>query len=220
MNMSNSEVILWLGAGTVSYLVGAVPTGLLTGLAKGVDIRKIGSGNIGATNVLRALGKGWGLFTLVIDALKGLVPVLLFPLVAEKITGRVQASELSLLCGALAIMGHNWPVYLRFKGGKGVATSTGALVGLAPWCALAGFGVWLIVFLSTRYVSLASISAAVAICVLAWVTTMKDGFVLPLVLTLLAIILIWKHRENIGRLLRGNENRIELRKKKGLEGTP
>jgi glycerol-3-phosphate acyltransferase PlsY len=120
----------------------------------------------------------------------------------------------------LAVMGHNWPVYLGFKGGKGVATSTGALVGLAPWCALAGFGVWLLVFLSTRYVSLASISAAVAICVLAWVTTMKDGFVLPLVLTLLAIILIWKHRENIGRLLRGNENRIELRKKKGLEGTP
>lgn len=218
--MSNSEVIVWLGAGTVSYLVGAVPTGLLTGLAKGVDIRKIGSGNIGATNVLRALGKGWGLFTLVIDALKGLVPVLLFPMVAEKITGRVQTSELSLLCGVLAVMGHNWPVYLGFKGGKGVATSTGALVGLAPWCALAGFGVWLLVFLSTRYVSLASISAAVAICVLAWVTTMKDGFVLPLVLTLLAIILIWKHRENIGRLLRGNENRIELRKKKGLEGTP
>lgn len=220
MNMSNSEVIIWLVAGTLSYLVGAVPTGLLTGLAKGVDIRKIGSGNIGATNVLRALGKGWGLFTLVIDALKGLVPVLLFPMVAEKITGRVQTSELSLLCGVLAVMGHNWPVYLGFKGGKGVATSTGALVGLAPWCALAGFGVWLLVFLSTRYVSLASISAAVAICVLAWVTTMKDGFVLPLVLTLLAIILIWKHRENIGRLLRGNENRIELRKKKGLEGTP
>ncbi len=218
--MSNSGVIIWLVAGTLSYLVGAVPTGLLTGLAKGVDIRKIGSGNIGATNVLRALGKGWGLFTLVIDALKGLVPVLLFPMVAEKITGRVQTSELSLLCGVLAVMGHNWPVYLGFKGGKGVATSTGALVGLAPWCALAGFGVWLFVFLSTRYVSLASISAAVAICVLAWVTTMKDGSVLPLVLTLLAIILIWKHRENIGRLLRGNENRIELRKKKGLEGTP
>ena len=197
-----------------------MPTGLLAGLANGVDIRKVGSGNIGATNVFRALGKGWGLFTLAIDALKGLAPVLLFPAVAEKVTGQEPASELALLCGALAIVGHNWPAYLRFKGGKGVATSSGVLVALAPWCALAGLGVWLLVFLPTRYVSLASISAAVAICVLAWATMTKDGFVLPLVLTLLAVVLVWKHRENIKRLIHGTENKIELRKKREAGDVP
>ncbi len=220
------ECLPWVIVGIGSYLLGSVPTGLLVTRAKGIDIRKVGSGNIGATNVFRALGKWWGGVTLFADALKGFVPAFVFPLLVKQflwgsgvgaqstVESTALGTHLALMCSALAVAGHNWPIYLRFKGGKGVATSAGALIGLAPWAALAGFGAWLVVFIISRYVSLASISAALVIAVTAWFKYRDSGLAMPATLTGLALVLVWRHRGNIGRLLRGEENKIERRNRK------
>ncbi|MEI6218735.1 MAG: glycerol-3-phosphate 1-O-acyltransferase PlsY [bacterium] len=197
-----------------SYLLGSVPTAFLVAKAHGIDIRTVGSGNVGATNVFRALGKWWGLLTFFSDLMKGFIPGMVFPLIAGRWLGYDgKATYLGLVCAALAIAGHNWPIYLHFKGGKGVATSAGALMGVAPIAGAIGLGAWLLVFLPTRYVSLASIVAALAISISAWILYLDKGPVLPGVLTVLAGILIIRHHANIGRLLSGTENRIEFRKK-------
>lgn len=199
---------------TLSYLLGALPTAFLVAKAHGIDIRTVGSGNVGATNVFRALGKWWGLLTFTSDFLKGFIPALVFPLIGKHWLGyEGQSVYLGLVCSALAIAGHNWPAYLHFKGGKGVATSAGALLGLAPLAGVVGLGAWLLVFLLTRYVSLASIIAALAITISAWILYLDQGPVLPGVLTVLAGILILRHHSNIKRLMLGTENRIEFRKK-------
>jgi glycerol-3-phosphate acyltransferase PlsY len=148
-----------------AYLLGAVPFGLLMGKLKGIDIRQHGSGNIGATNVLRVLGKPLGITTFVLDAIKGFVPAFFF----HTWFGATMDREiLSVLCGAAAILGHNFPVFLGFKGGKGIATSAGVLIGIAPLAALAGVITWAVVFFASRYVSLASIVAAVAVIAAGW----------------------------------------------------
>lgn len=214
------QIGFWMVFSISAYLVGGLPTAFLVAKAHGIDIRNVGSGNVGATNVFRALGKWWGLFTFGIDALKGFIPALVFPLIANTWLGYSGRKEyLGLLCAALAIAGHNWPVYLRFKGGKGVATSTGALLGLAPLAGAIGLGTWLLVFLPTRYVSLASVTAALAVSASAWVFCLDNGPVLPGVLTLLAGILILRHRNNLGRLLKGTENRIEFHKATAQEAS-
>ena len=197
-----------------SYLLGSLPTAFLVAKAHGIDIRTVGSGNVGATNVFRALGKWWGLLTFAADVMKGFIPAMVFPLMACRCWGyEGEAVYLGLVCAALAIAGHNWPIFLGFKGGKGVATSAGALMGVAPVAGAIGLGAWLLVFLPTRYVSLASIVAALAISISAWILYLDQGPVLPGVLTVLAGILILRHHANIGRLLHGTENRIEFRKK-------
>lgn len=185
----------------VAYLLGAVPFGLLVARSKGVDIRKQGSGNIGATNVLRVIGKGWGIFTLVLDALKGFVPAYFFPII-----GQVDA-EWGVLFGVAAILGHTFPVYLGFRGGKGVATSAGMLLGTAPAAVGVGFVCWVVVMLLSRYVSLASIVAALATAATVWVLGDKP-LAVRVVLTLLALLVVWLHRANIKRLLNGTENRF------------
>jgi glycerol-3-phosphate acyltransferase PlsY len=204
-----NTVLIWVACFLAAYLVGAIPTGFLIARAKGVDIRRVGSGNIGATNVFRALGKGWGVTTLALDMLKGFVPVHFFPPLAASVSGIEAGRELALVCAAAAVAGHNWPVYLRFKGGKGVATSTGVLIAMAPKALAAGLVVWLIVFAARRYVSLASIFAAVTVCAASWFFYLKYGLLLPSAFTILAAGLIWRHRGNISRLLAGTENRIE-----------
>ena len=119
--------------GVASYLLGAIPNAYLIGRLNGVDIRRVGSGNIGATNVFRAVGKGWGIVTFLADALKGFVPAFVFPLIIKELAHAPAANPaLALVFAGLAIVGHNWPVYLGFKGGKGVATSAGAILGIAP----------------------------------------------------------------------------------------
>ncbi len=189
----------------IAYLLGAVPFGLLVARTKGVDIRKEGSGNIGATNVLRVIGKGWGIFTLVLDALKGFIPAFFFP-----ILGKVE-SEWGVLFGLAAILGHTFPVYLKFKGGKGVATSAGMLLGTAPAAVGIGFACWVVTLVLTRYVSLASIVAAIATAVAVWIQGDK-ALVVNLALTLLAVLVVWLHRANIKRLLNGTENRFGKKK--------
>lgn len=216
----------WVACGITSYLLGAMPTGFLVGRARGIDVRRVGSGNTGATNVFRTVGKPWGVLTLIIDALKGFVPAFAFPLLAAHLgwlsayQGGLHDSslqDLGLVCAACAIAGHNWPVYLRFRGGKGVATSAGALIGLAPMTALIGLAVWAIIFGIWRYVSLASMLAALTISVVTWIKYPGQGLILPIAFTVLCTVLIWRHRANIQRLLQGKENRIGRKKQKTEE---
>ena len=188
----------------IAYLFGAVPFGLLVAKLNGVDIRSKGSGNIGATNVLRVIGKGWGIFTLILDALKGFIPAFFFPGLANL------GSEWGVLFGMAAIIGHTFPVYLKFKGGKGVATSAGMLLGVAPAAVGIGLVFWIICMAIWRYVSLASIVASVAIAASVWV--LDKGWVVNIALTILAALIIWLHRANIGRLLNGTENRFGKKK--------
>ena len=188
----------------IAYLLGAVPFGLLVAKLHGVDIRSKGSGNIGATNVLRVIGKGWGIFTLVLDALKGFIPAFIFPRLENL------DSEWGVLFGLAAIIGHTFPVYLKFKGGKGVATSAGMLVGVALLPVGVGLLCWIICMAIWRYVSLASIAASIAIAVTVWVV--DKGVVVNIALTVLSALIIWLHRANIKRLFNGTENRFGKKK--------
>lgn len=191
----------------VAYLFGAIPFGLLVAKSKGVDIRSQGSGNIGATNVLRVIGKGWGVFTLVLDALKGFIPAFYFPMLAKL------DPEWGVLFGLAAIMGHSFPVYLKFKGGKGVATSAGMLLGVAPLAVGIGIGVWIVCMVVWRYVSLASLAAAATIAVAVWIVEDK-GLIVNSALTALGVMVIWLHRANMKRLLNGTESRMGKKKEK------
>ena len=163
-----TTAMIYSVCGILAYLLGAIPFGLLIARANGVDIRAIGSGNIGATNVFRAVGKGWGLLAFACDALKGFIPASVFPLLAKTLGAFDGDAVLPLVCACLAVAGHNWPVYLRFKGGKGVATSVGALIGLAPAAAGVGLLTWALVFVATRYVSVASIAATIMVAGAVW----------------------------------------------------
>lgn len=206
-------------AALIAYLIGSIPFGFLMAKSKGVDIRTVGSGNIGATNVFRALGKSLGITTFVLDIGKGTLAVTLLPLAlaAWPIAGE---TVLQLLCAIAVVAGHNWPVWLKFKGGKGVATSAGVMIGLAPLGVLIAFGVWLVVLLISRYVSLSSIAAAVALAITAWLLYRADGWLLPGALSFLAAVVILRHKSNIARLMAGTENRFDFKKKKKIEKTP
>lgn len=209
--MSNTLLLLLMP--TVSYLLGSIPNGLLLSRLKGIDIRKHGSGNIGATNVFRSVSKSLGLLTFFLDFLKGLIPALFFPFVMTTVSGSPSPVWLGIACGCCAIAGHNWPIYLRFKGGKGVATSAGVLLGIAPAAVGVGILCWIVLFVTTRYVSVASIAAALSIALFAWWKYVSDGLLLPVTLTMLAALVIWRHRGNIERLMKGEENRFDFRKK-------
>jgi glycerol-3-phosphate acyltransferase PlsY len=187
-----------------AYLFGAVPFGLLVAKAKGIDIRQQGSGNIGATNVFRCVGKGWGIFTFMLDALKGFIPAFVFPLIGSL------SGEWGVLFGMAAILGHSFPVYLEFKGGKGVATSAGMLVGIAPLAVGIGFICWVICMVASRYVSLSSILAAGAVAITVWIQ--DKGLIVNIALTVLAALVVWLHRANIQRLLNGTESRFGKKK--------
>ena len=182
-----------------SYLLGSIPTGLLLSKAVGVDIRATGSGNIGATNVYRTLGRRIGLLTLLGDCLKGLVPVL-----AARCLG---VSGIWLMAtGLAAFLGHVYTVFLRFKGGKGVATALGVFLGVAPLAVLLCIAVFALVLVKWRYVSLASISAAAAMPFVVVLVDRKPPIIAMTIL--IAALVIWKHRDNIGRIKSGTENRF------------
>jgi len=190
-----------------AYLLGSIPTGYLVARARGVDIRSAGSGNIGATNALRVLGKGWGMLVLLADFAKGLAACLVVPagmiLLLNLSSVDRSTAALGLVAAVCTVLGHNFPVWLRFKGGKGIATTAGALAALVPWALLIGLAVWIILFAATRYVSLGSLAAAVAIPVATWFTT--SNRTLTCVTTALGVMAIFKHRSNIQRLLAGTE---------------
>ncbi len=204
--MTTSDII----AIAASYLLGAVPFGLLVGKLKGIDIRQHGSGNIGATNVLRVLGKPLGITTFVLDALKGFVPAFFF---YRWFGATMDPQVIKVICGAAAILGHNFPVFLGFKGGKGIATSAGVLIGIAPLAALAGVVAWVVVFFTSRYVSLASIIAALAVIAAGWWFYRGGHITLPVVLTVLGLLAILRHKANIQRLMNGTENRFVKKNK-------
>lgn len=189
----------------VAYFFGAVPFGLLVAKSKGVDIRQQGSGNIGATNVFRVLGKGLGIFTFLLDALKGFIPAFVFPMI-----GNVEPVY-GVLFGLAAIVGHSFPIYLKFKGGKGVATSAGMLLGVAPLAVGIAFVIWVISLLISRYVSLASILAAITVSIVVWIQGDK-GLVVNIALTAMSALVVWLHRANIKRLMNGTENRFGKKK--------
>jgi len=200
----------------LAYLLGSIPFGLIVARSRGIDIRTVGSGNIGATNVLRSVGKSWGILTLFLDALKGLIPALCFPLLA-KATGESFAINnpdiLKVICGCVAVLGHNFPIFLKFKGGKGVATTAGALIGIAPAALGLGLLAFILAFTITRMVSMGSIMAAATIPVAAWLLYLDQGLLIPIVLTILGLLAIWRHRSNIVRIYKGQENRIKFGKK-------
>jgi glycerol-3-phosphate acyltransferase PlsY len=188
-----------------SYVIGSIPFGLLLAKTKGVDIRTIGSGNIGATNVLRCLGKAMGIACFVLDVLKGYLPAAFFP-----ILGKIDPA-FGILFGTAAIIGHNFPVFLKFKGGKGVATSAGVLLGVAPMAVVIGLLTWVIVFYTSGYVSLGSIIAALVVILTGW--TAGYDPVIATALTLLGGLTIYRHRANIQRLKNGTENKFQRKKK-------
>jgi glycerol-3-phosphate acyltransferase PlsY len=194
----------------VGYLLGSIPTGFLVAKARGIDIRTVGSGNIGATNVVRSLGKSAGVFVFLADALKGWLAVVAVSAVVSsglKLPNDPATQEWLRICaGFSAILGHNYTCWLYFKGGKGVATSAGVLLALMPWGLVIIFGIWVVVVGATRFVSLASICAASALPLAAWVNRESPRMVL--VTTAMAALAVFKHRANIKRLLNGTENRM------------
>ncbi len=189
----------------LAYLIGSIPFGLLIAKTQGKDIRTMGSGNIGATNVLRCLGKPLGITCFVLDVLKGYFPAAFFP-----ILGLIDPN-FGILFGSAAILGHNFPVFLKFKGGKGVATSAGVLLGVAPLAVTIGLLTWAVVFYTSGYVSLGSIVAALVVILTGWTT--GYGPVIATALTLLGALTIWRHRTNIQRLIAGTEHKFQRKKK-------
>lgn len=187
----------------LSYLLGATPTSYWVGRAfHGLDLREHGSGNLGATNVFRVLGWKSAVPVVIVDVAKGWLPVVVF----ADLAGADFAWTLAF--GTAAIVGHMFSLWVGFKGGKGMATSAGVFLGLAPWAVLAGLVVWLGLTLPTGYVSLGSIGAAFALPFLIAFTPHRGGTGLVWFATALAVFVIWKHRSNIGRLVRGEENRF------------
>lgn len=189
------------------YLFGSIPFGLvLTRLAGLGDIRDIGSGSIGATNVLRTGNKGLAAATLLLDSGKGAIAVVVAMLVA----GTTMGPTVGILAGVAAVFGHNFPVWLRFRGGKGVATSFGVLIAIAPLVALGAGLVWLLVAVVTRYSSAAALTACIAAPILAWYLGLPDVTVACAVLAALGWI---RHHQNIGRLITGQESKISFKRK-------
>ena len=193
------ELVLWiLGA----YLVGGVPFGFLIGKMRGVDVRTVGSKNIGATNVYRTVGHKWGLLAFLCDFLKGFLPTFA--------ATRLLEADWPVAVGLACVVGHTLTPYMKFKGGKGVATAFGMLMALIPALVGAAFALFVVTVWISHYISLGSCLAAAFLGVMIWIPTPLAHVRLPLqvVMTLLAVFVIWKHRANIARLKAGTENKI------------
>ncbi|MEG6521084.1 glycerol-3-phosphate 1-O-acyltransferase PlsY [Desulfotomaculum sp. 1211_IL3151] len=187
-----------------AYLIGSIPFGfLLARFWKGIDIRQHGSGNIGTTNVWRTLGKVPGIIVLIFDMLKGISAVLL--------AKQLENTDIHVMAAALAVMaGHSWPLWLKFKGGKIIATGAGAILALAPIPLLLAFLVWLTTVAISRYVSLGSILGAISLPI--WVALFNQNKNYLIFSIVVACFAVWKHSANIGRILKGTEFKIERKK--------
>jgi glycerol-3-phosphate acyltransferase PlsY len=204
----------------IAYVLGSVPFGLIIGLSRGIDPRQAGSGNIGATNVGRLLGGKFFAIVFTLDCLKGLLPTLAASWVVQRSTAAVDWSIylIWLLVGFAAIAGHMFSIFLKFKGGKGVATSAGVMLGVFPYYTLAAgvvLIIWAICFLATRTVSLSSMIGAVLFPIVYTAMTLVRGqpvlgqrWPLLAFAVLVAVMVVWKHRGNIKRLLAGTEPRV------------
>ena len=216
-------MISWLVALVVAYAIGGIPFGLLLGFARGIDIREHGSGNIGATNTVRVLGKRVGLLAIVVDVLKGAVPVLVWGFIISAASRPdLPAGEAFkwLGIGVATVLGHIFPIYLRFRGGKGVATGFGMFVGYWPWvtpAAVSALLIWIVCLKATRYVSVSSIAAACALplAILGFAlspwpaqTSLGGAWPFALVGALIAVLVVVKHRSNLIRLREGTEPKV------------
>jgi acyl phosphate:glycerol-3-phosphate acyltransferase len=219
-------VLAYIVVAVAAYLLGSIPTGFLVAKARGIDIQKSGSGNIGATNAMRVLGKPAGIFVMFMDALKGyvacaLIPPLIWNWLNENLSlyfilgiphsFQDQLIEfqvrLYVIAGIFAVLGHNYPCWLRFKGGKGIATTAGVYLALAPWAVLVALVIFILAVLMTKYVSVGSIAAAIALPATVWIMTPHNLF-LGIVTTALSALAIYKHKSNIQRLMAGTESRL------------
>ena len=190
-----------------SYLLGAIPTSFLAGkLFRGIDLRQHGSGNLGATNLYRTLGARYAVPVGLFDMAKGAVPVML---IAPLASG---SRYFAILCGIMAVVGHVFSVFVRFRGGKGVATASGVMLGLTPWAVLVSIAVWLVVVRASGYVSLGSMVGAIVLPVAAWLLHPLQRDIIWIQI-LVALAIVWLHRANIRRLLAGTENRFGRRAK-------
>ena len=209
--------MLWIIAGIItSYLIGSIPTAFIFGkLLKGIDIRKFGSGNVGATNAFRVLGKKVGISVLALDIFKGIIPIFLVQIAGLPIN--ISWDLFRILIGISCICGHNWTIFLNFKGGKGIATTLGVLIGLA-W-KTPGLGgillllvlIWILIFLLSRMVSLASIVSGLILPLLVVVFRQSPAIICASII--LALFVIIRHKSNISRLLHGQEVRLNFSKK-------
>jgi glycerol-3-phosphate acyltransferase PlsY len=208
--MTRQEIIAACVALFVGFFAGAIPFGSLVSKLRGVDIKKVGSGNIGFSNVFRSVGKVEGIIVLVADIAKGLVPVLIFK--------QVYGFYFGLGAGIAAMLGHIFTPFLKFKGGKGVATGLGVFIGLAPVSALLAFLVWLAVAGISRYISLGSISAAIALPLFIYFSRflIRDEFniMLEILTVLVCVLVIIMHRTNLKRLIQGKERKFTFTRSK------
>lgn len=220
------SVLTTAGLMLLGYLSGSVPFGYMAGRLRGIDIRQHGSGNIGATNAIRVLGKSLGVPVFILDMAKGALPVMAAWALCGSRTAPLSPAACQLaavLTGISAVLGHNYTCWLGFRGGKGIATSAGVLLALAPWTLLTTLLVWLVTFFTTRYVSVASIAAGVALPVAVTVAGwLRGAFNVPLLVLSLIIgfLAVWRHRSNIQRLREGTESRSLQKKPKSHEPPP
>jgi glycerol-3-phosphate acyltransferase PlsY len=209
-------VLAYIVVAVAAYLLGSIPVGFLVAKAKGIDIRNMGSGNIGATNAMRVLGKPAGIFVLLMDVAKGyaacaFVPPLTYNfLFAPGLEGVVPIEiqmRFKVLAGVCAVLGHNYTCWLKFKGGKGIATTAGVYLALAPDALGFALAVFILAIIVTRYVSVGSIAAAFMLPAVVWILQPHNLF-LDIVTTAFGAMAIYKHKSNIQRLMAGTENRL------------
>ena len=217
-------VLAYVAVAVEGYLLGSIPTGYLVAKAKGIDIRSTGSGNIGATNAMRVLGKPAGIFVMIVDVLKGYAACKLTPLIFNwlfpnwcgqdndfgALSLEIQ-TRLYVIAGIFAVFGHNYTCWLKFKGGKGIATTAGVYFLLTPWALLFALAVFILTVLITRYVSVGSIIAAIALPVAVWFINENmfyENTLLRIVTIALCAMAIYKHKSNIKRLMAGTESRF------------
>lgn len=206
--------MLWIIPGIlVSYIIGSIPTAYIFGrILRGIDIRKFGSGNVGATNALRVLGRGPGIIVLVLDILKGFLPVILLGSLVVAKVAYISEEILLIILGLSCICGHNWTIFLRFRGGKGIATSFGVLLALAVKIGglkiilLLSILTWVTVFFVTRIISIASILTGISLPI--YMTLFRQSNVLILTSIILSIFIILRHKSNLKRIFQGKESRL------------
>ena len=219
------EKTVYAVAIVVAYLIGSIPFGFIVGKMRGVDVRTVGSKNIGATNVFRTVGKKWGLLAFACDFLKGFVPTLAAQLYAASVGDKSLAGYLPLVVGVTCVVGHMFTCFMKFKGGKGIATGFGMLVALLPLLVLVAFALFFVVVCTFHYISLGSICAAAFLLVAVWfpcgaLSNPQGYHNLPqcIMVAVVGLFAIWKHRANISRLLSGTENRFQWNtKEKGQQ---
>ncbi len=214
----HNETLIWLLVLAVAYILGSFPSAYIVGRMKGLDIREHGSGNVGATNVMRVISKPWGFAVLFVDVLKGALPVSVFHFVS--VDGwplSLETVHVMMMVAVLAILGHMYPLWLGFRGGKGVATAMGAMIGLIPGMLGGAVAVFLLTLLISRYMSLSSLLSAISL--LGWffvfyeLPAQRDLFIFVAVIV---VFVVYRHRDNIKRLKDGSETKVTSFSKRGV----